>query len=191
MLLTKDIFEIVIHGRGGQGAKTAGQLIAEAAMEKGKYIQAFPEYGPERSGAPMKSFVRISDKPIKTSQPVTNPDVVMIIDPSLIFFINANGGLRKNSVLIVNSSEKPEEIKKHVKFEGNVYVVDATGISIRHLGRNLPNMPMLGALAKVTNVVDIESLADRVMKKFIKKLGREKTEANVSAIREGYKKVVL
>ena len=188
MSVTKGL-EIIIYGRGGQGAKTAAQLIAEVAIGKGEYAQAFPEYGPERTGAPVKSFARISDEPIKTSQPITKPDVVMVIDPTLLESIDVNSGMGKEGILIVNSPKKPEEIKKQTGFEGEIYTVDATGIAIKYLGRNLPNMPILGAFVKITKAIDIESLLEKVKAKFLNKIGKEKTEANLSAIREAYESV--
>ena len=181
----KDIFEIRIHGRGGQGAKTAAQFIAEAALEQGKNIQAFPEYGPERSGAPVRAFTRISDKPIKTYAPVVNPDVVIVIDPTLINEGIAEG-LAKEGILLVNSSESADAIKKKTGFTGKTYTVDATKISIEHVGKNLPNTPMLGALIKITNIVSLNSINNKVKEKFLSKLGEQKTQATIDAIKKAF-----
>jgi pyruvate ferredoxin oxidoreductase gamma subunit len=183
----KDIFEVVIHGRGGQGAKSAAQLIVETAIENGKYIQAFPEYGPERTGAPMKTFARISDRPIKTYEPVTEPDAVLVIDPSLVDHVTLVGSA--SSVLIVNTAKNPEEIKNKTGFPGKVYTVDATKISLELLGTNMPNMPILGALVKVTNVINIDVLTEKVKKIFLKKIGEEKTNKNIAAIKKAYDEV--
>lgn len=185
----KDILEIVIHGRGGQGAKTAGQLLVEAANDKGKHIQAFPEYGPERSGAPMKTYVRISDKPIKSYAPVTTPDIVIVIDSTLIGQIDVTSGVEENGILIVNSDNDAKRIKEQTGFKGKAYTVDATDISIKHLGRNLPNMPTLGALIKITGVVELDSLINKVRKTFLDKIGEEKTNANIAAINDAYEGV--
>jgi pyruvate ferredoxin oxidoreductase gamma subunit len=188
-VLNTTVFEIVIYGRGGQGAKIAGQLIVEAAMENGKQIQAFPEFGPERSGAPIRSFARISNKPIRTSQPVTEPDAILVMDSTLFQSIDVSSGSGEKTVMIVNSGEKGTEIKKVTGFGGKIYTLDATGISIKHLGRNLPNMPMLGALIKVTNVIEMESLIRKVRNAFLGKVGKDKTESNIAAIREAYEGV--
>ena len=115
----KDILEIRIHGRGGQGAKTASQFIAEAALGEGKNIQAFPEYGPERAGAPMKAYTRISDKQITTYAPVVNPDVVIVIDPTLVKSANVTEGLTDDGILIVNTPKSAEELKKETGFKGS------------------------------------------------------------------------
>jgi pyruvate ferredoxin oxidoreductase gamma subunit len=183
------MIEIRIHGRGGQGAKSAAQLIVEAALDQGKQIQAFPEYGPERSGAPMKTYARISDGPINTYEPVIRPDTVLVIDPTLIGQVDVTQGMRRDSILIVNTVKSPAEIKKKSGFGGKVYTVDATGISIGLLGRNLPNTPMIGALIKVTGVVDIKYVEKRVEAMFLSKIGREKTDANINAIKKAYEEV--
>jgi pyruvate ferredoxin oxidoreductase gamma subunit len=186
VLITKDVFEIVIYGRGGQGAKIAGQLIAETAIIKGKHAQAFPDYGPERSGALIRSFARISDKPIKTYQPITEPDLILVIDPTLLSLIDLDSRNGEGVMMIVNSEETGEKIKKITGFKGEIRTVDATGISIKHMGRNLPNMPMLGAFVRLTKMIELESLMRKVRDTFEKKIGKEKTESNITAIREAY-----
>ncbi len=175
----KDIFEIRIHGRGGQGAKTASQFIVEAALEKGKFIQSFPEYGPERAGAPMKAFARISDKPIHTYAPVVNPDVVVVIDPTLL----------KEGILLVNTPEPADAVKKKTKFSGRCMTVDASKISMESVGKNMPNTPMIGALIKATNCISIEAIEESIRHKFIKKLGEQKTQATVDSVRRAYNEV--
>ncbi|MBN2518190.1 MAG: 2-oxoacid:acceptor oxidoreductase family protein [Candidatus Altiarchaeota archaeon] len=187
--MKKDVFEIRIHGRGGQGGKTAAQFIAEAAMKDGKQIQAFPDYGPERTGAPVNSYVRISDEKIRLYQPIRHPDVVLVIDPTLPEVINVTEGLEEEGILVVNTTKTPEEIKKELNFEGKVYTVDATKISIDVLGANRPNTPILGAFAKVTGVVPIASIEDRIKAKFLKKIGEEKTQANIESVRRAYNEV--
>lgn len=184
-----DIFEVRIHGRGGQGAKTASQFIAEAALDQGKHIQAFPEYGPERSGAPVKAFVRISDKPIHTYAPVISPDVVIVIDSTLIGPIDVAEGLDKDGTLLVNSDETPDEIKKITGFNGKVYTVDATKISFDTVGRNLPNTPMLGAFIKITEKISLDSVIDKVKHKFLKKIGEEKTNKTIEAVKLAFDEV--
>jgi len=185
----KQMTEIRIHGRGGQGAKSASQLIVEAAMEQDKQIQAFPEYGPERSGAPMVTYARISDRPITTYEPVLRPDIVMVIDQTLIGQVDVTKGVSQDGVLIVNSTKSPEEMAQEVKFKCRIFTVDATGISIKYLGRNMPNTPILGALIKVTGVIDMKHLMKKVEDMFLKKIGSEKTKANIDSIEEAYRSV--
>ena len=170
------MIEIRIHGRGGQGAKTASQFIVEAALDQGKYIKAFPEYGPERRGAPIVAFARISDKPIHTYAPITKPDIVLVIDDTLIGFVDVTEGLSSKGILIVNTDETLLNIKQKTKFKGKIHTLDATRISIDLLGKNLPNIPMLGALVKITNIVSLNSLKNKINEKFLKKIGEEKTK---------------
>jgi len=183
------MLEIVFLGRGGQGAKTAAQFIAEAAMESGKHVQAFPEYGPERMGAPVKSFVRISDKPITTHAPVAKPDIALVIDPTLIGNVEFSGSMGKNGIIIVNSPKDSSTIRKDLNFAGKVHTVDATKISIELIGKNLPNTPILGALIKIIEVVKMDDLVQQVKNKFLNKIGEEKTNANIEAIKQAYKQV--
>lgn len=185
----KDLLEIRIHGRGGQGAKTASQFIVEAALDQGKYIRAFPEYGPERRGAPIVAYARISDKPIHTYAPITKPDIVMVIDNTLIGFVDITNGLSSNGILIVNADETLDEIKQKTQFKGKIYTLDASKISIGLLGKNLPNIPMLGALVKTTNIVSLESLKNKIKEKFIKKIGEEKTDKTIKSLMKGYEEV--
>jgi len=185
----KYIYEVRIHGRGGQGAKTASQFIAEAAMGEGKHIQSFPEYGPERAGAPMKAYTRISDKPITVYAPVVNPDLVMVIDPTLLKSANVTEGLTSDGVLLVNTPKSSDEIKKELKFDGKVYTVDATKISIDTVGKNLPNTPMLGAFVKISGKIPIDAVRDSINHKFLKKLGEEKTNATIKGVELAYEGV--
>ncbi len=182
----KNIIELRIHGRGGQGAKTAAQFIVESAITDGKQIQAFPEYGPERTGAPMKTYARISDDIIKTHEPVTEPDIVMVIDPTLLDVVDVAEGMNENGILIVNTTESPDSIKKKTNCQGKVYTVDATGISIDLLGRNMPNTPILGALANVCEDVKLSVLTESVRNKFLNKIGEEKTNANIEAMKRAH-----
>ncbi len=184
----KEIFEIVIIGRGGQGAKTASQFIAEAALGEGKKIQAFPEYGPERAGAPMKAYARISDKIITTYAPVVNPDIVIVIDPTLIN-PKVVENLTEEGVLLVNSPKSADDIKKQVGFNGKVYTVDATKISIDTVGKNLPNTPILGAFVKLTKVIPLEAVKNSVKGKFLKKLGEEKTKSTIKGVEMAFEAV--
>ncbi len=188
----KKYFEVRWHGRGGQGAKTAALLFGEAAMETGKYIQAFPEYGPERTGAPMQSFNRLSDEPIRIHSGVRNPDVVIVLDPSLLDVTDVTKGLVKGGYVIVNTQESPEEIKKKLgRDDIKVATVDATGIAMKHIGRNVPNTPMLGAMLKVTGILDFNKTLQVIEKKFSKKFrGREEiVRGNIESIKKAYEEV--
>ncbi len=188
----KEMFEIRWHGRGGQGAKTAALLFGDAAVSTGKYIQAFPEYGPERMGAPVASFNRISSKPIRVHSGITNPDVVIVLDVSLIEQVNVLEGLDpERGILIVNTSENPEEIKKKLNFNGKIYTVDATKISIETIGRDIPNTPMMGALVRVSGLIDINELLQDIRKKLEVKFRHkpEVIEGNLKAIERAYNEV--
>jgi len=186
----KDLLEIRWHGRGGQGAKTAAQFLAEAALDLDKSIQAFPEYGPERAGAPVRAYTRISDRPINIHSSVTNPEIVVVIDPTLLETIDVAEGLDENGILIVNTSGTIDDVRRKTGYKkGKVAVCDATKISLETLGIPMPNTPMLGALLKVKLIVPVENLEKGVRKKFLKKIGEEKTEANIKAIKRAFKEV--
>lgn len=186
------MIEIRWHGRGGQGAKTASQFIGEAALDAGKYIQAFPEYGPERAGAPIRCFTRIADKLINIHSPITDPQVVVVIDPTLLDSIDVTEGLKEDGALLVNSDQDPKAIREKLKFKkGKVATVDATKISLETLGIPMPNTPMLGALLKVKDIVSMDVLINQVKNKFLKKIGAEKTDANIEGIRRAYKETEI
>ena len=185
-------FEVRWHGRGGQGAKTAALLFGEAAMETGKYIQAFPEYGPERTGAPVKAFNRLSDEPIRIHTQVTNPDVVVVLDASLLESINVTEGLKDNGALIVNTQEKAAAIKEKLRVtNAKVAVVDATKIAVEILKKNVPNTVMLGAMVKITGALEWDSALASIKEKLeVKFRGRtEIIEGNVEAIKRAYDEV--
>lgn len=183
------MIEIRWHGRGGQGAKTAAQLLAEAALDTGKYIQAFPEYGPERAGAPIMTYNRISAQPINLHCGVTNPDYVVVLDSTLLSPAVVEG-LSDKGMLLVNTSESVDSVRQKTGFkEGKVATVDATKISLDTLGKPMPNMPMLGALLKITPLVEVDALYEKIKAKFLKKIGEEKTKANIDGIRRAYQEV--
>jgi pyruvate ferredoxin oxidoreductase gamma subunit len=185
-----DLLEIRWHGRGGQGAKTAAQFLAEAALDLGKSIQAFPEYGPERAGAPIRAYTRISGRPINIHSSVTNPEIVVVIDPTLLETIDVTEGLDKDGILVVNTAGTVESVRQKTGYKkGTVAVCDATKISLETLGIPMPNTPMLGALLKVKPIVAVEALEKEVKNKFLKKIGEEKTEANIKAIKRAFKEV--
>ena len=181
--MSKEMLEIRWHGRGGQGAKTAALLLAEAAMDAGKYIQAFPEYGPERAGAPIKSYTRISDKHIDVHCGVTNPDYVVVIDPTLLKSVPVTEGLSENGVLLVNTKDTPAEIRKMLNMKGGkVYTLDATQVAVETIGRPIPNTPMVGALIGATKVIDPKALHSKIHHKFFEKLGQKGVDNNIKAV---------
>ena len=153
----KDLIEIRWHGRGGQGAKTASLLLADAAFNTGKYIQGFPEYGPERMGAPMTAYNRISTNPIRVHSNVYNPDYVVVVDDTLLSCVDVTAGLKEEGAIIINTTKGIDEIKPLLKgYKGNVYTIDARKISEEALGRYFPNTPMLAAIVKVTEIMNDE-----------------------------------
>lgn len=182
--------EVRWHGRGGQGAKTAGYVLAVAAAEEGWNIQAFPEYGAERRGAPMKSYVRISDGPIRLRSGVRSPDVVVVLDDTLLATENVAEGMEPDGVLIVNTNEQPDAVRAQIG-DGQVklFVVDATQISVDTMGRNMPNTPMLGALAKATSLVSLDAVKRAVERQLGGKLSAAVLEANYEAIERAYEEV--
>jgi len=187
--MSKDIFEIRFHGRGGQGAKTAAALLAEAAIEQGKYVQSFPEYGAERQGAPVKAFTRISDKPIYLHSGVTNPNVVVVVDQTLLKSIPVTEGLDNDGLLIVNTNDTIESVKNLVGFNGRIIVIDAVKIALEELGKAITNTAMLGALEKATNIVDFEALKKHILKHFTYHLGKDLAIKNVKAFERAYNEV--
>lgn len=187
----KELIEVRWHGRGGQGAKTAAQFLAEAALDSGKFIQAFPEYGPERAGAPMRAYTRISDKVINIHSGVTSPDAVVVIDSTLLTE-EVLEGLPENGVLVVNTQESAADVRKKLNHHiGKVAVVDATKIALETIKTPMTNTPMLGALIKVVPIVPLEVVREKIKKKFLKKLGEKKTESNLEAIKRAYDEVKI
>ena len=149
-----NMVEIRWHGRGGQGAKTASLLLADAAFNTGKYVQGFPEYGPERMGAPITAYNRISDDRCAIHSNIYEPDYVVVVDATLLSSVDVTGGLKKEGAIIINSDKSPGELKPFLKgYEGRVYTIDAGKISEEELGRNFPNTPMLGAVVKVSGII--------------------------------------
>ncbi len=187
MKFNKNTFEIIFFARAGQGAKTAAEVIVQAAMNEGKYIQAFPYYGPERSGAPTKAYVRISDKPIRIHEPITDPDLVVVLDETLLSSQDVANNLNKNESLIIATNKGTEEIRNLVKnFEGKINPVDALGIALKITGQPSVNSVILGKIIQVSEVVKLESVVNEFKKIFEQKIGRELTDKNVRAIEKGY-----
>lgn len=180
-----ELIEIRWHGRGGQGVVTAGKVLADTALDAGLYFQAFPDYGPERMGAPIRAFTRLSRQPIAVHSQIAEPNVVLVLDPTVMISAGAADGLREDGIMIVNTSESPQEIRKKLGLTtGRVFTVDASAIAIKHLGREITNTPMLGALARATRIFELSDLADQIRHKFERKFGEKIVEANIAALNE-------
>ena len=183
----KSLIEIRWHGRGGQGAVTSAELIAQAAISEGKYAQAFPSFGPERRGAPVQAFNRIdSQEPVKIRADITEPDVVVVLDPSLLSIVNVTSGLKKNGVVVVNTKKTASQIKSEFGISHPVATVNATKIAREQLGVPIVNTTMLGALVKMTGIVDKESTKAPLEKRF-GRLG----ERNIKAMETAYEEVAM
>lgn len=179
----KKILEFRWHGRGGQGVWTASELLARTAIYEGKYIQSFPEFGPERMGAPVAAFTRISTEPIRIHCAIYEPDVVVVLDPTLLKTVPAAAGLNENGIFIVNSADEPAKVKEVLKMEkGKVWTVPATQIALRILGMPITNTAMLGAVARATSIVTLESIEKIVKERFRLDIA----EKNFEVIKEAY-----
>ena len=182
--------EIRWHARGGQGAKTASTFLAEAAINDGKYSQGFPDYGPERMGAPMRGFTRISDSPIRLHCAIDEPDVVIVLDDTLLETVNVCDGLPETGTVIINTKKVGEAIRANVNWNGEkLFVVNASEIALEEMGRPIPNTPMLGALVKVSGTISLDVLLEDIEKKFSKKFKKQIVEGNLRAIKRAYEEV--
>lgn len=185
--MVENIYQIRIHSRGGQGAKTAGIVIAEAYIEQGKFAQAFAEYGPERSGAPMKTFVRLSDKEIRLHGDVENPDMVVVMDASLMGSIDVVEGIEKGGTLLINTSKSGEEIVGEIKNKNcKIYTIDASGIAKELFGKNLPNTVIVGSIAKLIPSISYKDAIKKMKEKFGTKLSQDVINKNIEALGRGY-----
>lgn len=185
--------EIRWHGRGGQGAKTAAIFLAEAVQAKGKFSQGFPEYGPERRGAPMRGYTRIADEPIRRHCSIDSPDVVVVLDPTLLESPAAGvtAGSGDKTVFLVNTSESPAQIRARLKVKGGkVYTVPATQIALDTVRRDIPNMPMTGALVAVTQLMPVAELQRIFGEKSQKKFAQAVIDGNLAAIERAAKELV-
>lgn len=180
-----DIVEIRWHGRGGQGAKTASLLLADAAFNTGKYVQGFPEYGPERMGAPITAYNRISKERSTVHSNIYYPDYVVVVDESLIDSVDVTAGLKETGAIVINSDKSPEELKPKLKgYKGRVCVIDANRISEEELGKVFPNTPMLAAIVKVSGVIDEEAFKKDIEASFKHKFASKPQviEGNMKAL---------
>ncbi len=186
----KEITEIRWHGRAGQGTVSAAKLLAETALDEGRYAQAFPEYGPEREGAPLKAYNRISPEPFAIYCGIEKPSVVVVVDASLLKLGDFKDGTGEKSAFIINTPEDPKAIREKFGLsKARVCTVDATGISLATLGKNIPNTPMLGALSKITAVVGQEKLLENLRLEFGKKFSPDMVERNIAAVKRAFEEV--
>ena len=188
-----DLIEIRWHGRGGQGAKTACLLLADAAFNTGKYIQGFPEYGPERMGAPLTAYNRISNTPITIHSAIYEPNYVVVVDDTLLDSVDVTAGLKRDGAILVNTTKDAETLKSKLKgYTGEIYTIDARSISIEALGKYFPNTPMLAAIVKVTGVIPEDTFLTDMEGSFKHKFAKkpEVIEGNMKALKLTLEKVV-
>ena len=187
-----NLIEIRWHGRGGQGAKTASLLLADAAFNTGKYIQGFPEYGPERMGAPITAYNRISDTPITIHSNIYEPDYVVVVDDTLLESVDVTSGLKEDGAIVINTTKSAEYLRKALKgYKGNIYTIDARKVSMETLGRYFPNTPMLAAIVKVSGIMTDEELLNDMEGSFKHKFAKkpEVIEGNMKALEMALKEV--
>lgn len=186
-----EMMEIRWHGRGGQGTVTAAKVLADACLSGGRHVQAFPEYGPERAGAPLRAYNRISQNPLRMHCPVVNPMVVAVVDASLLDAIDVADGATDDAVFVINTGRDPKEIRAKLKAKPSqkVYTVDASKIATETIGRPLPNSTMLGAVNKATGIVSMEVLLEDVKGSFGKKFAQKIIDGNLAAVKRGYEEV--
>ncbi len=181
-----NLIEIRWHGRGGQGAKTASLLLADAAFNTGKYIQGFPEYGPERMGAPLTAYNRISDTPITIHSNIYEPDYVVVVDDTLLESVPVTDGLKETGAIVINTTKNEEYLRKVLKgYQGSVYTIDARKVSMETLGKYFPNTPMLAAIIKVSKIMTDEELLNDMEGSFKHKFAKkpEVIEGNMKALK--------
>ncbi len=186
-----ETIEIRWHGRGGQGTVTAAKVLADACLSGGRQVQAFPEYGPERAGAPLRAYNRISEGRLRMHCPVLNPKVVAVVDASLLDAINVADGAKDDAVFVINTGKDPQEIRAKLKAKPSqkVFTVDASKIAVETIGRPMPNSSMLGAVTKATAIVSMDVLLGDVKNSFGKKFAQKIIDANLAAVKRGYEEV--
>lgn len=181
-----ELVEVRWHGRGGLGAVTSAELVARAAISEGKYAQSFPSFGPERRGAPVLAFLRVSDEPIKTRTVIHKPDIVAVLDPGLLHAVDVTAGLEENGRIIINSRKSPAELKSEFGYKWPVAAVDATRIARETIGLPITNTAMIGALLKVADIVKLDSLAEQLQERF-----GPRAKANIEAMNRAYDETVI
>ncbi|MGN0522274.1 MAG: 2-oxoacid:acceptor oxidoreductase family protein [Eubacterium sp.] len=187
-----DLVEIRWHGRGGQGAKTAALLLADVAFKTGKFVQGFPEYGPERMGAPITAYNRISSSEIRVHSNIYDPDFVVVVDSGLLKTVDVTQGLKEGGAIVVNTSKTPQEIAKRIDgFNGKIYTIDARKVSVACLGKYFPNTPMLAAIVKVSGVMDKDVFLKEMENSFSHKFASkpEVIEGNMNALKMAFDEV--
>ncbi len=187
-----NLIEIRWHGRGGQGAKTASLLLADAAFNTGKYIQGFPEYGPERMGAPITAYNRISDDPITIHSNIYEPDYVVVVDDTLLESVPVTSGLKDTGAIVINTTKPADYLKKVLNgYSGDIYTIDARKVSMETLGKYFPNTPMLAAIVKVSHIMDDDAFLKDMEGSFKHKFAKkpEVIEGNMKAIEMALKEV--
>lgn len=186
-----ELVEIRWHGRGGQGTVTAAKVLADACLSGGRYVQAFPEYGPERAGAPLRAYNRIGSRELRMHCPVLKPHVVCVVDSTLLDSVDVTDGATEDAVFIVNTTREPGEIRGKLKARAGqkVFTLDASGIAIQAFGRSLPNSSMLGAVCKATALVGLDHLVEEVRNSFGKKFSQKIIDGNLDAVKRGYGEV--
>ena len=188
----ENLIEIRWHGRGGQGTKTASLLLADAAFNTGKYIQGFPEYGPERMGAPITAYNRISDNPITVHSNIYEPDYVVVVDDTLLETVDVTAGLKTNGAIVINTTKSEDYLKSVLKgYKGKVYTIDARKVSTQALGRYFPKTPMLAAIVKVTGIMNDEDFLKDMEGSFKHKFAKkpEVIDGNMKALEMALKEV--
>ncbi len=184
--------EIRWHGRGGQGAKTACLLLADVAFTAGKYVQGFPEYGPERMGAPITAYNRISDERCSIHSNIYEPNFVVVVDETLLEAVDVTKGLDEKGAIVINSNKSGEELKKHLRgYKGKVFTIDARAVSEKHLGKYFPNTPMLAAIVKVSGILDEDQFVQDMEASFKHKFATKPqvVEGNMNCLKEALKEV--
>ena len=181
-----ELLEVRWHGRGGMGAVTSAELVARAAISEGKYAQSFPSFGPERRGAPVIAFLRISDEFIRTRTPIDEPDIVAVLDPGLLHAVDVTSGLKKNGKIIINSRKSPAELKSEFGYKWPIAAVNATIIARETIGMPITNTAMIGALLKVTEAVKVDSVVEQLHERF-----GARAKGNIEAMKRAYKETVI
>ncbi|WXG40643.1 MAG: pyruvate ferredoxin oxidoreductase subunit gamma [Candidatus Freyarchaeum deiterrae] len=182
-----DVIKIRFHGRGGQGVVTASRLVTEAAIKEGKMAQGFPSFGAERKGAPIKAFTKVSDEPILNRSQIYDPDIVVVLDPTLLKVEKVTEGLKKDGIIIVNTDKNPPQIKSELKVNNKVATINATKIAVETLGNSITNTSILGALAKATGIVSLNTIIEVTKERFRQDLA----EKNINAIKRAYEEVKM
>ena len=188
----KDVVEFRWHGRGGQGAKTAALLLADVAFKTGKYVQGFPEYGPERMGAPITAYNRLGDNEIRVHSNIYHPNFVVVVDEGLLESVDVAKGIKDGGAVVVNSSRSPEEVRNEIRdFDGKVYTIDAKKVSVSCLGKYFPNTPMLAAAVKISGVMEKDEFLREMEASFMHKFASkpEVIEGNMNALKMAFEEV--